>query len=882
MGLSKTRSTSLIPVSKPFVTLAAIATMLSVIAPAVAQTVDGDPTVGTLATPGTNLFTITGGTVADTNLFHSFQDFSPQSWSAIFDLDDASYADSTSSVDTIFSRVSGSSVSNIDGLLQVIGGNNPDFFLLNPNGIVFGPDAQLDIGGSFIGSTAESIRFDDGTEFTANSAVVGPLLTVSTPTGLQMGASSRGIQVNDTGYTKLKDLPLAIDSSSSLQVMPGRTISLIGSDITFGGGMVSAPGGQIEIGAVREGVVIIDPSNYALDYRNVQRFGDMQFSSQSLINASDLLFESIDTPYAFGSKAGDISLQGRHLSFQDGSVALIQNFGSQLSGSIQVNASDVIELDGSDASGELGSGFTTNSLGSGMGADVTISAQQLLLTAGASVLAETFQSAPGGNVTVTASDAVRLEPGDVDKPNSIRTNSYGSGTAGDVSISTRRLTNVNSGVSSRTTGSGSGGNVNIAAGQLNLIDGGSISSATLGSGIGGNVLVESDVIEVGGINSGFFPSTIGASSANTGDAGKLTVSTRQLLVRDGGRVDSSTIAFGNAGSVTVTASESIEVSGTVPGSINPSLIVSSANIVDPAFRAFIAGLGILVPAVPTGASGDVTIDTPLLVVKDGAQVTVRNDGPGDAGTLRASADTIDLNNNAGITASTQQGSGGNIFLNARDVLLMRDRSRISAEAGGIGDGGNLAIITPAIVALENSDIIASAFQGNGGNIDIDTQLLVGTQFRDQLTPESDITASSEFGLSGTVSVEGFESDPSSGLVELPGEVADSSNQIASSCADAAGNRFVASGRGGLPPTPERLASNRPWNDLRDLSAFGNQSLELPIEMPIQVEAPLTEATAWTIDEHGQIALIDTASRTEPTVSLVTCASTFDSASSTKE
>ena len=199
----------------------------------------------------------------------------------------------------------------------------------------------------------------------------------------------------------------------------------------------------------------------------------------------------------------------------------------------------------------------------------------------------------------------------------------------------------------------------------------------------------------------------------------------------------------------------------------------------------------------------------------------------------------------------------------------------------LGNGGNIAITAPAIVALENSDIIANAFQGDGGNIDIDTQLLVGTQFRDQLTPESDITASSEFGLSGTVSVEGFKDDPNSGLIELPAEVVDGSDQVASSCADAAGNRFVASGRGGLPPRPERLASNRPWNDLRALSSFGSQPLELPVETPNQVEAPLTEATAWTIDEHGQIALIDTASRTEPIVPLVTCASTFDSASSTE-
>ena len=275
-----------------------------------------------------------------------------------------------------------------------------------------------------------------------------------------------------------------------------------------------------------------------------------------------------------------------------------------------------------------------------------------------------------------------------------------------------------------------------------------------------------------------------------------------------------------------------------------------------------------------------TINTPFLSVKDGAQVTVRNDGTGNAGTLTLNANATYVNSGGGITASTQQGSGGNINLNLRDSLLLRQGSRLSAEAGGSGDGGNIVLNVPVLVALENSDIIANAVRGTGGNIQINTQGILGTEFRNQLTPESDITASSQFGVSGTVEITNLQVDPSSGITALPEEVADSSEQISAACATSQANQFIATGRGGLPSDPtRRLATNRPWIDLRDsldlnpptstatLSAaidFADRDLadrELRNRKPAGVEAYLleemeeiVEATAWTLNEKGEIAL----------------------------
>jgi large exoprotein involved in heme utilization and adhesion len=116
-----------------------------------------------------------------------------------------------------------------------------------------------------------------------------------------------------------------------------------------------------------------------------------------------------------------------------------------------------------------------------------------------------------------------------------------------------------------------------------------------------------------------------------------------------------------------------------------------------------------------------------LVVSDGAEVNVSNEGSGNAGELRVEADSISLDNEGKLRASTASGSGGNIELQVQDLILMRLNSLISAKADNNGNGGNITINAPFIVAVpgENSDIIANAEGGGrGGNINITTQAFV--------------------------------------------------------------------------------------------------------------------------------------------------------------
>ncbi len=145
---------------------------------------------------------IEGGAIRESNLFHSFSDFNVGEFGRV-------YFDNPAGVANILSRVTGGNVSNILGTLGVLG--NANLFLINPNGIVFGPNSRLDLGGSFFGSTADSVLFEDGTVFSTKNPNEKPLLTINIPSGLQYGSN-----------------PGSITNQSSLFRVPdGETLGLI-------------------------------------------------------------------------------------------------------------------------------------------------------------------------------------------------------------------------------------------------------------------------------------------------------------------------------------------------------------------------------------------------------------------------------------------------------------------------------------------------------------------------------------------------------------------------------------------------------------------------------------------------------------------------------
>ena len=193
--------------------------------------------------PVGNIFRVEAGTEIGSNLFHSFEEFSlPTGTAAIFTV--------SPSVETLLSRVTGSSLSNIDGLIQV--GGSADFFLINPNGIVFGPNSSLDVGGSFVATTADRIEFGEGF-FSARDTDSTALLSLKTPIGLQFGQSPGSI----TNFSRHVN---AAGERVGLQVQPNQTLALLGGSIDIPGGQIVSPQSHIELGSLAgESFVGISP-----------------------------------------------------------------------------------------------------------------------------------------------------------------------------------------------------------------------------------------------------------------------------------------------------------------------------------------------------------------------------------------------------------------------------------------------------------------------------------------------------------------------------------------------------------------------------------------------------------------------------------------------
>jgi filamentous hemagglutinin family protein len=158
---------------------------------------------------GVSTYTITGGAARGSNLFHSFEQFSVMAG------DIALFANSDT-VETIVGRVTGNSLSNLNGVIRANG--NANLFLLNPAGILIGPNARLDIGGAFLASTGQGLRFENDFIYDLQASEIPPLLTVSAPIGLFMGNDPSGIEV--VGQTGI--------ASQNFAVAPGQSLTLVG------------------------------------------------------------------------------------------------------------------------------------------------------------------------------------------------------------------------------------------------------------------------------------------------------------------------------------------------------------------------------------------------------------------------------------------------------------------------------------------------------------------------------------------------------------------------------------------------------------------------------------------------------------------------------
>lgn len=709
-------------------------------------TIDGTLPNNSIVNINGNTFNITGGTQAGSNLFHSFNEFSVRTGTE-------AHFNNTVDITNIITRVTGSSVSNIDGLIKVLQGN-ANLFLLNPNGIILGPNARLDIRGSFVASTANSIKFADGFEFSAKNAQSTPLLTISVPIGLQYGANPGRISVQGNGED-LRLTPDIIDTTVGLRVEPNQTLALVGGDVDLQGVTLKTAGGRIELGSVDgSSLVRLTPidKGWALDYAGVSAFKDIQLSQGAAVDAS-------------GKGGGDIQVQGRRVTLTDGSQIEASTLGAEPGGTLLVRASEAVEVTGETADSRLTSGIGTlvYENATGTGGNLTIETRRLSVRNGGQITTATFGPGKAGNLTVNASELIEL----------IGTTANG-----------ENASNLNTAVQQGATGAG----------------------------------------------------------------GDLTVNTRQLRVLDGGAVSSATEGEGSAGNLTVNASEFAEVSGISKIGLKPSKVIAEST-----------SFGI-------GKAGNIRIETGKLSIQDEAEVSVSGYGLGPAGNLTVTANDLRLNRGK-ITARTNAGVGAaNITLQNLDLLLLQNQSQISAQAFNNANGGNINIFAPNgfVVAVPGQDnnIIASAEAGQGGKINITTTGIFGIEERRQTEGNitNDIDASSEFGLAGSVNINRPEVEPVTGLLELPISVVDVSGLVDTSCAAFANsetNKFIVTGRGGLPPSPnEPLSTDVVWSDTR-LPKITAQRSQTVSTTPRSKKHPvkIAPATGWVFNGKGEVMLI---------------------------
>ncbi len=874
--------------------------------PVSAQNIVPDTTLpnNSIVTPSGNTSTITGGTSAGGNLFHSFREFSIPTGSEAF-------FNNTFNIQNIISRVTGGSISNIDGLIRANGTAN--LFLINPSGIVFGPNASLQIGGSFVASTADSLKFEGGKEFSATNPQAPPLLTVSVPLGLQFG-SNPGRIVNQS-QASLNGAVNPSGSPAGLQVPEGKTLALVGGNVTADGGNLTAEDGRIELGSVGTGLVNLTeiPQGYALGYSDVQNFQDIDLSGSAYVDAS-------------GESGGSIQVQGRNVNLTSGAQIYSVTLGAGTGGNLTVNAAESVKLSGDNTA------LATYALGSGSAGNLTITTRKLIVEGGAFIQTPTFGQGRAGDLLVRATDAVELSGTTTDGqfPSGLSTQvaSNATGKGGNLTIDTGRLT-IRDGavVNAETSGAAQAGNVVVRATDVELVGfattpngtfrsgisaqvaqnaidnagdagtltietqrltlqgGAQISTAARKGGNGGSLTINaSDSIKLSGASpdatpdrgsSGIFVSAepgatgnvgnlkitsglltvengakISANNRGSGQGGTLTLEVRQLTIQNGGLVQSGSFAEGPGGILTVNAAESVDVIGT--GSINSFPVVSSLSAA----------------AQSSGKAGNLNITTPSLNVQDGAEVSVSGTGLGSAGNLTVTANDLRLNGGR-LTATTNAGEGANITLQNLNLLLMQNQSLISAAASENANGGNINIFAPngSVVAVPGQDnnIIASAIEGRGGEINITSSGIFAIEEREQTPITNDINASSQFGLAGSVNINRPDVEPNLTLPELSTALVDTSQLVDTGCAafaNSEGSSFTITGRGGLPPSPyEPLSPDVVWSDTRlpNITTQRNQ-VTTPPPSDSHVGA-IVPATGWVFNGKGQVTLISHASRT---------------------
>ena len=773
--------------------------ILVTLSPAQAQ-IQGDGTLntqvnGNLTVPCTGNCNITNGAIRGGNLFHSFRQFSlPNGDFANFVIAPA--------IQNVIVRVTGVGqpfVSNINGRIATTNAavtviNPTNFFLLNPNGIVFGPNARVLVGGSFLATTADRMVFQDGTEFRTTDPT--PLLTIKAPIGLGFTGVPQPIQMQGS----------RLDPTSSSFRSIFRDFALVGGAIGLDSAQISVIGGRIELAGIgAAGVVGLDLGNNTLRLSVPDHLprADVALSNAATlvlpnttgggvtINARNLsLADSTVGAFFLGNQAGDVVLNatdtivlsqkslignidpqqavgnGGNILIQTGSLSVMEGSGflnSQLGkgngGSIMINARDRIAFDGESSDGRTSTAVVSNGSGRGKSGEIRINTGSLSLTNGASLLSLLMgndKSGNAGNITVNARDVVVL--------------------SGEASNGRFGQISSNNGLDV----AGNSGNVKLSAGSLTVANGAYISVSSVGQGNAGNITIDArNAVIFDGRGSNRLVGVSGASGAssaffgNSGNGGDIRINAGSLTVANGAELNTNTFDQGNAGNITINTRDRVTVDGVstdgfssrVSSAVSSRAVGNGGEIrIATDVLAVTNGANVSTSTFGQGNGGKIVINARDQTIVDGfgsngnfssIQSAVTNNLPGQAirkgGDLTITTGSLLLNGGfLSTSVSSALGEAGNINVSANSVRL--DNALIGTSAAS-GNGGNITLSANDLMLLRHNSVITARSgtlktgQGNGGNILINTPFLISAPLEN-----SDIRATAFGGRGGNVTI----------------------------------------------------------------------------------------------------------------------------------
>ncbi len=748
----------------------------------VTTVVTPDPTLGTVMTEtrsgsAANI-DISGGTRPGDgqNLFHSFKDFS------VAKDDTVNFRGPQSGLENILSRITGSQVSMIDGhLTSDVPGVN--LYLLNPNGIVFGPNASLNIDGSFHISTADVIQLSDGGRFAAD-LMEQSNLTVATP-------SAFGFVGGDSAEITIQ---------GSLSVLEGEALSVIGGDITLDSGRLEAPSGWVNLAAVASnrvvafngkriglsrldgditlmpgsevtmngpgGGVLIRGRSLSLDRAAIMTIvrgtepgtgGNVDINVNELIltSGASIVSNTLGTPSggfvivradvmtvtdnAFmrsdtlgRGKGGNVLVQvSKHLTVSEGAEISSSTFRTGTAGEVDLFSDGDITVD----HGRLF--VSAGPRSSGRAGIIRLNAQTLTLTGAAQVAAEAQNSGLAGQVTIRAENMIVMGQSTISSSMTLTGSAQdpvvtpGGQSAGAVTIEAKDMTVADQSISSSSitvnteqSSTVEAGTISLRVNALTLEDGAQITAEALGdgNGAGGRVeIVATETVALRGDGTGIFTTAEGGATRS----GDIDVSSRNVSLTDLARIDNSTQGMANGGRVTIAALETLTMAD--DASVRSNVVngqgdgvTISTDMFQLAGRASINSL-----TLGSGSGGDIIVDAKAAMISNRAFIRSDTVGAGSAGAISLQADAaLILQDGAQIAASARRsGVSGRVEVRAAHIVIAD--STITTEAR-LDDGGDIDVAAEQSIVLRNSQISASSQGGENteaGEITLDSNLV---------------------------------------------------------------------------------------------------------------------------------------------------------------